>query len=285
MQESEDEEEGEKPVKKRNKIVAFDVNEEEDEEGEEPPVRKPTKARRVELVDIEIAGKKYKVDKEAVAAIAALGKGNDKAVLQELKAIQDEFKRSQQVKGKKKAAEEEEEEDDDLKDADVNLFSNTKDFLKNFRAKIKKEIMDDMKKEYIRDQNSKSSWSRFYEKNKDLKDEKEIVELVLAKSEKDIGGLPVEEGMKKLADLARKELLRITTKYGGSRKSESKHVEGEGHSRKAQIILDEGEESEEEESEGEEKTPAFNSISALIKARRQSRMEAASRLNSGAEEE
>jgi len=283
---NEAEEGEEEPVKKSKKGIVFDVDEDEEDnfeaEEDEPP-RKKIKAKRVELVDVKIGEKTYKVDKNAVTAIAALGDGNNKAVLQEIKRLSDEVKK---VTPKAPAKKQAEAEDDGEEDPTIALFGDTKNYLKKLRAEIRQEVMAEVKAMSTANDTTKTFWTMFYDKHKDLRDDDDFVKLVLNRNQGDLGDLPVEEGMKKLADLTRKELLKVAKRYGGDRKPSKKHTEGEGESRTIKVALSRGDDDEDDDDSEEGKSePKINSISGFLKQRRSNRLNARTSINDSVEEE
>jgi hypothetical protein len=80
--------------------------------------------------------------------------------------------------------------------------------------------------QYERDQGQKRFWEGFYEKHKDLKDDKDLVELTLNSNLPSLANIPVDDAMKKLADLTRERIIR----YSGGTKRNGKKAVVEGNS-------------------------------------------------------
>jgi hypothetical protein len=80
--------------------------------------------------------------------------------------------------------------------------------------------------QYERDQGTQKFWAGFYEKHKDLKDDKDLVELTLNSNLPSLANIPVDDAMKKLADLTRERIIR----YSGGTKRNGKKAVVEGNS-------------------------------------------------------
>lgn len=263
------------PEKKRGrKVVLFDMPthddsdlEQDDDQQDDPPPRKSTKAKRVELVDVDLGGKKFKIDKNALAEIEKLrgDAGASKGLLEEVRALTENLKGSK-PKGKKKEEEQADEGDDDVPEgAELEMFTDPKGFLKKFADKLRKKITKELTNNYRADQSSKDFWGSFYGEYPELKQYKKQVEAVLEDKMREIGNLSVEEGMKKLADYTRAELLKIAKQFGRA-PTRKDHTEGGGSNRSQQ---DEEETDQEEEDDNIPKT-----LSALLKQRKKNRLRA-----------
>jgi len=80
--------------------------------------------------------------------------------------------------------------------------------------------------QYERDQGTQKFWNGFYEKHKDLKDDKDLVELTLNSNLPSLANIPVDDAMKRLADLTRERIIR----YSGGTKRNGKKAVVEGNS-------------------------------------------------------
>lgn len=100
-------------------------------------------------------------------------------------------------------------------------------------AKLTEQIREQVKAEvvgmYQSAESSKDFWSTFYSDNKDLKEEKIIVDAVLSRDYSKLSNLPTAEAAKKLAESAKKELLRLK---GGKSDSDAQNTGFEGGSAK-----------------------------------------------------
>jgi hypothetical protein len=95
---------------------------------------------------------------------------------------------------------------------------------------IKKEAVAEaegkLRGQYERDQGTQKFWTGFYEKHKDLKDDKDLVELTLNSNLPSLANIPVDDAMKKLADLTRERIIR----YSGGTRPKGKKAVAEGNS-------------------------------------------------------
>lgn len=143
--------------------------------------------------------------------------------------------------------------DPELKKTNWNdlLFTDPEKAVAQIKAEAVKEAEDKMTASYQKDQGTKKFWDGFYDTNKDLKDDHDLVELTLNSNLSALANIPVADAMKKLADLTRERMLR----YSGGVKPRGKKAFAEGSgtpSRKA----------------AEEEHPDVTSLSEIIRARR-----------------
>ena len=82
-----------------------------------------------------------------------------------------------------------------------------------YRELMSAEIKEDLRKEYSQQRGLDQFWSGFYTQNKDLEGENTIVESIANKNWTHLGTLPVADATSKLAELTRKELMRIQSKF------------------------------------------------------------------------
>lgn len=80
--------------------------------------------------------------------------------------------------------------------------------------------------QYERDQGQKKFWDKFYDKHKDLKEDQDLVELTLNSNLSSLANIPVDDAMKKLADLTRERIIR----YSGGTRPKGKKAVAEGSS-------------------------------------------------------
>ena len=118
------------------------------------------------------------------------------------------------------------EEDEDETDWDKLVFENPKDAVRLIKEQTRKEIETRIKRDYDADQKKRTFWSDFYQKNPDLKDDKDLVELTMNQNLAELGDLPVEQASERIAELTRERIVR----YAGGRRT-TKKVEVEGSSR------------------------------------------------------
>ena len=137
------------------------------------------------------------------------------------------------------------------------LFTDPAEAVRLIKAEAVKEARDAMTAAYMKDQGTRKFWDGFYDKHKDLKDDHDLVELVLNSSLSSLANIPVAQAMEKLADLTRDRILR----YSGGVKQKGKKTFSEGNSPPRAR----GEPSAEAE---------VTSLGDIIKARRQRRSKA-----------
>lgn len=77
--------------------------------------------------------------------------------------------------------------------------------------RYKEAILQDVRAEYSKTAGQQQFWSDFYTENDDLKQEDDLVRLVLNQNIGTLADMPVAEAKTKLADLTRQRILR----YGG----------------------------------------------------------------------
>lgn len=109
------------------------------------------------------------------------------------------------------------EADDDDTDWDNLIFSDPKGAVKKIKEQAVAEAKRDLRKEYSTDQQTNKFWSDFYGAHQDLKDDHDLVEVMLEKHMSEIGDLPVAKAMEKLADLTRKRIMRYSGNKGQPR--------------------------------------------------------------------
>lgn len=114
---------------------------------------------------------------------------------------------------------------DDEPDWDKLLYDNPKEAMRLHGQRVADKVKQELTATYQREQGQKVFWDRFYEKNKDLKDDRDLVETTLKSNLNDLANIPVDDAMKKLADLTRDRILRYA---GGKPKAGGKKAVAEG---------------------------------------------------------
>lgn len=253
-------------VKFTHKIEASHAD--DDDDDVQPPPRKKTS--QPEFEEVEIGGKKYKVEKGGAEALKAQLKPKKPAVSesQQIKQMLDEYTAKLQGGKKKKAAEPDDDDDDDEGLSDDRLFTDTKGWMKDFKKSLSKDILAAISGAYTQDQSQKEFWGDFYRTNSDLKDYDFIVKAVMSKNAAELSPMSTEEGSDRLAELAREQLLNIAKKVSkGKSKNGKFHVEGEQSSRRNDPDDDE----DEDDDEKDRKAGIPMTMSALLKDRREKR--------------
>lgn len=116
-------------------------------------------------------------------------------------------------------------EADEEPDWDELLFKNPKEALKLHGERVRKQVTQELRSEYQRDQGTTEFWRDFYAANSDLKNDDDIVQMVLSANLGKLGGMPVPDAMTELADLTRKRIMAYSNRKG-RREGDRTTVEG-----------------------------------------------------------
>lgn len=106
------------------------------------------------------------------------------------------------------------------------LFTNPKEAMRLHGEQIRRDVKAELQGEYQKDQGEKAFWTDFYAKNKDLQTDKDLVQFMLSKSMAELGDMPVEKAMDRLADLTRQTILGYGNRHGGEKRRSRAVVEG-----------------------------------------------------------
>lgn len=109
-------------------------------------------------------------------------------------------------------------------DWDNLLFTKPKDAVAQIKKEAKEEVQREMRAEYQKDQGTRKFWADFYTANPDLKEDGDLVELVLAGQMSQLANIPVNQAIKKLGDLTRERILR----YAGGKPRGGRRAMAEG---------------------------------------------------------
>lgn len=171
----------------------------------------------IDLVDLEIDGKKVKVSKDARDALTSFLTRPAPPV-----AARPESEQTP----KRPAANE---EDDFLKGLDdKDLFIRPTEFLKDFAGRIEKRVTERVRGEYTADQGQKQFWGDFYKDNPTLVQQDSIVKSVLNEHMTELGVMPTRVASKKLAELTQARILDIVKQFGGGGKGDDNTPAVEG---------------------------------------------------------
>lgn len=111
-------------------------------------------------------------------------------------------------------------------DWDKMLFADPKGALKLHGERVAKQVTQDLRAEYQRDRGTTEFWNRFYGAHPDLRQDSDLVEIVLNSNLSSLANIPVEDAYMKLAELTRDRILRYA---GGAAKRRPKaQAEGAG---------------------------------------------------------
>lgn len=83
------------------------------------------------------------------------------------------------------------------------LFEDPKKVLQEYKKHIAEEIKTQIKQEETQAQQIKQTWDSFYETNADLSKHSEVVKYIMEKNWNEIGYLPLDKGLSKLAEKTR----------------------------------------------------------------------------------
>lgn len=111
-------------------------------------------------------------------------------------------------------------------DWDKMLFADPKGALKLHGERVAKQVSQDLRAEYQRDRGTAEFWNRFYGTHPDLKQDSDLVEIVLNSNLPSLANIPVEDAYSKLAELTRDRILRYAG--GAAKKRPKAQAEGAG---------------------------------------------------------
>jgi len=106
------------------------------------------------------------------------------------------------------------------------IFTDPDKAVEQIQREAVEQATTQLRSQYERDQGQKKFWDGFYEKHKDLKEDKDLVELTLNSNLPTLANIPVDDAMKKLADLTRERIIR----YSGGTRPKGKKAVAEGSS-------------------------------------------------------
>lgn len=180
-----------------------------------PAAKKPEAPERVK---VKVGEEEFETDAASAAAINALNASN----AQMADFIRKGFKTPDAPAPVKKAEE---------YDYETQLFVNPKEAIARMKAEMRADIMGEVTAAYTNAETKKDFWSGFYSTNTDLAGEKMIVDAVTARDWNKLKDLPMADAGKKIAEAAKKELMRLS---GGTSKSDpdARPIEGSGNNKK-----------------------------------------------------
>lgn len=110
------------------------------------------------------------------------------------------------------------------------IFDDPKGTLEAYGRKIRKEITEDLRTQYTRDQNERAFWDSFYKKHSDLGEDRDLVQATLNGNMDALADMRAEDAGDKLADLTRERIMR----YTGGKPAPGKKTVVEGAQRPAE---------------------------------------------------
>ena len=170
------------------------------------------------LVEVEIGGVKMKVAEDVASAITKQ-KEESQGAVEEAEARAADATRAAAIPAPQPK---EGEKRDPFAYLGDQLFEDPAAALRGFAQLMKQNITSDLTGKYQAASNEKEFWADFYETNPDLKEFKLQVDGVTDKNMSKIGSLPVDKAVDRIADLTRKELLRISNKFGKGKQEPNK---------------------------------------------------------------
>jgi hypothetical protein len=140
-------------------------------------------------------------------------------------------------------------------DWEKELFANPKAAVNKMMDMAGQKVEARLRQEYQRDRGVSEFWSEFYRQNPDLREDKDLVEIVLDKNLPELMNTPVEKAYGRLADLTRERIMRYVGSAGGARAK----ARAEGASPPSKS------------SEGKPKEEEIKSLSDILRERRRRR--------------
>lgn len=95
-------------------------------------------------------------------------------------------------------------------DFDKLVFDDPRKAFQRFGDNLVKRITKELGGKYETDQNQKVFWDDFYQKNDDLKEDRDLVQTVLQSNMQELADMPVEKASKRLAELTRERIARYS---------------------------------------------------------------------------
>lgn len=106
------------------------------------------------------------------------------------------------------------EPEDEEPDWDELIFKSPKDAMRLVEERAVRKAETKLRQEYQQDQGTTQFWNDFYAAHRDLKDDDDIVQMVLSANLAKLGGMPVSDAMDELADLTRKRIMAYSNRKG-----------------------------------------------------------------------
>lgn len=115
--------------------------------------------------------------------------------------------------------------DEDDVDWEKELFANPKAAMKKAMDMASSRAEERIRAEVRKDRSMTEFWNEFYRRNTDLRDDHDLVEVVLNRNLSELSDLPVDKGYERLAELTRE---RIMCYIGTARSRPKARAEGSG---------------------------------------------------------
>lgn len=172
------------------------------EPGQQPPQDTPATGR---LVAVKIAGREHQLPEDVAQALSEREREFDRKLsehsqeLGQLRQMTRQWQERQAPTAPQRPAE---------PDIETLWFENPKAAAQKLRQEIRQEITG----EYQRDQAIRSFWDGFYRGNDDLREDDFIVNAVFQRHFDQLADLAPAKAAETLADLTRKEIIRLSRK-------------------------------------------------------------------------
>lgn len=150
-------------------------------------------------------------------------------------------------------------------DFDEQFWVNPRQAVQSLLAEERKQIEQDMEDKYRKTEAQKEFWNNFYEQYPELKNDSDIVEMILNKNYDELSQLEVPKAMEELATRASKRIGKQLKSGGGSGRSANDRTETEPATP--------GQRQPKPATEDETETGG-TTLSAVLKQRRQKRQQA-----------
>lgn len=116
-------------------------------------------------------------------------------------------------------------QEDTEPDWDKLLYDNPQEAMRLHGDRVAAKVKKELTAQYSREKGQETFWKNFYDTNKDLRADHDLVEMTLKSNLNELANIPVEQAMKKLADLTRDRIMRYA---GGKPKGGGKKAVAEG---------------------------------------------------------
>lgn len=108
---------------------------------------------------------------------------------------------------------------EDETDWDELLFSDPKEALRRHGEAVAERVKSELRAEYTKEQGTTRFWSDFDKAHADLKGDRDLVEMTLAKNMAELANLPVPQAIDRLADLTRTRIMGYTGRTSDRKRS------------------------------------------------------------------
>lgn len=113
------------------------------------------------------------------------------------------------------------------------LYTDPEGAVRQITETVRSQVSKELREEYIAERAREIFWQDFYRMNPDLQEDDAIVQAVLNKNLGSIRNLSGDAGRTVLADMTRKEIMKVAKRHGGTsrKRDDSDTLEGSGNRR------------------------------------------------------